>query len=72
LIAYHAFGNVLLFYRMARARALPADQDGLDIAKRMKQLEQQLETLEKALQTTTALTPLGRALWEPLYERIHD
>lgn len=71
VLAYHAFGNVLLFYRTARAHGLSADEPGVHIDLRLQQLEQQLETLEKALQTTTALTPLGRALWEPLYEQIH-
>jgi HEXXH motif-containing protein len=71
VLAYHAFGNVLLFYRTAQAHGLSADEPGLHIDQRLQQLEQQLETLEQALQTTTALTPLGRALWEPLYEEIH-
>lgn len=71
VFAYHAFGNLLLFFRMLRERGLPADEPGSNIDEQIQKLEPQLKTLEAALQTTTALTPLGRALWEPLYERIH-
>jgi HEXXH motif-containing protein len=69
LFAYHAFGNVLLFYRMVRERS--QDEPGVYNDQRFEELERKLRTLEVALQTTTALTPLGRALWEPLYTRIH-
>jgi HEXXH motif-containing protein len=71
VFAYHAFGNLLLFFRMLRERGLPADEPGSNIDEQIAKLEPQLKTLEVALQTTKALTPLGRALWEPLYERIH-
>jgi HEXXH motif-containing protein len=72
VFAYHAFGNVLLFYRMARSRGLPDNETGLDLDRKILQLEQQLGELEKALKSTKALTQLGRALWEPLHERLHE
>jgi HEXXH motif-containing protein len=71
LIAYHAFGNVLLFYKKARTRVLAATENRY-IDLRIQLLEQQLDTLEDALRRTKALTPLGRALWKPLYEQIHS
>jgi hypothetical protein len=63
LFAYHAFANVLLFYRMALANGLPSDELGMSD---LRKLEADLRTIETSLQTTKALTPLGRALWEPL------
>lgn len=68
LLAYHAFGNVLLFCRMAIRSGLVDDSYVLN---REQQLAEQLKILEKALQYSRALTQLGRALWEPLYEQIH-
>jgi hypothetical protein len=69
LFAYHAFANVLLFYRMALANGLPHDERGMsDLCK----LEADLRTIETSLQTTKALTPLGRALWEPLYDLLRQ
>ena len=71
VVAYHAFGNVLLFYRTVRD-AISADREaGARIHRRVEELDPQLAGLEHALQTTKALTPLGRALWEPLYEEVH-
>jgi HEXXH motif-containing protein len=72
LMAYHAFANVLLFYRTALAHGLPDDEPGmLAPAAYAASLEAQMETLESALRTTRALTPLGRALWEPLSAELH-
>ena len=71
MFAYHAFANVLLFHRMARANGL-SDEPGLYNDQKMQELRQQLETLEQALHITKALTPLGRALCEPLYHRIRE
>jgi HEXXH motif-containing protein len=69
LLAYHAFGNILLFWRNVRAHGLSADTY---ILNRERQLVQGLSILEQALDTTRALTPLGCALWEPLYEHVHS
>lgn len=69
LVAYHAFGNVLLFYRACRMRGY-RDEDGY-FTESERELVPQLEELEAGLRRTTGLTPLGRALWEPLAERLH-
>jgi 2'-hydroxyisoflavone reductase len=69
LMAYHAFANVLLFYREALAHDLSPEHLSRD---REEELASKLAVLEPVLRGTTALTPLGRALWEPLYERIHQ
>jgi HEXXH motif-containing protein len=69
LFAYHAFANVLLFYRMARAHGLPADELGTSDERK---LEDDLRTVEKVLTTSKALTPLGKALWQPLYELLRQ
>jgi HEXXH motif-containing protein len=71
IVAYHAFANVFLFLRTARAHGLSAHEHGGRTQEQLEQLRERLETLEHALQTTTAITPLGRSLWEPLYEEIH-
>jgi hypothetical protein len=68
LFAYHAFSNVLLFYRLARANGLPGDEPG---ASSEQKLEEDLQTVEKALGTTKALTALGHALWEPLHDLLN-
>jgi HEXXH motif-containing protein len=68
LVAYHAFGNVLLFYRTCRMRGY-LDEDGY-CSESERELAPQLKQLEAALRGTTGLTPLGRALWEPLADRI--
>jgi 2'-hydroxyisoflavone reductase len=68
LLSYHAFGNLLLFYREALARGLPRDHFFINDE---ETLASRLAAIEPVLQGTTALTPLGRALWEPLHERIH-
>lgn len=70
IFAYHAFANVLLFYRTLRRQGLSADEPGFYSDQRIHDLEESLRTLEGSLQSTTALTSLGRALCEPLYERI--
>jgi hypothetical protein len=71
LITYHAFANVVLFYRRALAHGLSADEIPTTIVqKRLKELEQKLQPLEQALQSTASLTPLGLALWEPLRDEL--
>lgn len=69
VVAYHAFANVLLFYRSARARGMvPEPIPGQEEAftNREATLARQLEQIEGPLAVSTALTPIGRALWEPL------
>lgn len=68
LLAYHAFANVLLYYRSCIASGI---QDGGYCAKNEEALRPQLAHLESALRRTKALTPFGRALWKPLAARIN-
>jgi HEXXH motif-containing protein len=74
VLAYHAVGNILLFYRALRESGFP-DKDmpgGEGFMPVEGRLKGQLATLEETLQNATALTALGRALWQPLYARIHE
>jgi HEXXH motif-containing protein len=68
LIAYHAFANVVLFYRICRENNFSESEA---CYQREATLFPQLIQLETALQTSRSLTPLGNSLWEPLAERIH-
>jgi HEXXH motif-containing protein len=68
LLAYHAFANVLLLCRSLRTRGFA---DNPYVLNREEYLLRGLATLDAALQATVALSPLGRALWEPLREQIH-
>ena len=71
LITYHAFANVVLFYRTALANGLSADPTFAPaVEERVKELTQKLEPLEQALQATKSLTPLGFGLWKPLREEL--
>jgi HEXXH motif-containing protein len=67
LLAYHAFANVLLLYRLCRARKL---RDSGYCRQNEKQLVPQLRELEHALTDARSLTPLGEALWQPLAARL--
>lgn len=67
LLAFHAFANVLLFYRMCRESDL---SDGGYWATQEAQLRPQVDELAKALSMTRALTARGEALWQPVAERI--
>jgi HEXXH motif-containing protein len=73
VVAYHAFANVLLFYRTARSRGLVPEQviTTDTFARREDTLARQLAEIEGPLSRCTALTPLGRALWEPLRDAVH-
>lgn len=64
LLAYHAFSNVLLFYRKCH------DADTGYCQENEAAVRSQLLQLEPALRDTPSLTPIGRALWEPLSSRI--
>jgi HEXXH motif-containing protein len=63
LLAYHAFANVILFYRQCR-------ELGVDTGVEEASILPELAQLEEPLRQTHGLTPLGRAIWEPLAERI--
>jgi HEXXH motif-containing protein len=65
VVAYHAVANVTLF-----CRACPSGS-----RLRPRQTERSfaaaLRPYEDVLRANPALTPIGRALWRPLYERLH-
>jgi HEXXH motif-containing protein len=67
--AYHAFANVLLFYRMC-------ERNGLDNVQECRRQERILlpwmEQLERPLRDNPALTDIGRALWLPLRDQLHE
>jgi HEXXH motif-containing protein len=62
LVAYHALGNMLLFYD----RCL---EGGVACEKRMAYILTQMKQLSETLDKADALTLLGRALWLPLSEK---
>lgn len=65
LLAYHAFANIMLFYRGVAERGL-ADSS---FAKFQNVLNDELRQLEQPLLENEAILPIGRALVEPLIER---
>jgi hypothetical protein len=67
LLAYHAFANVLLFYRLCRQKHI---RDSGYCRTNEAQLVPKLHVLEDTLARTNALTPLGEALWRPLAARL--
>jgi HEXXH motif-containing protein len=67
LLAYHAFANVLLFYRLCSQKRI---RDAGYCRRNEIRLVHQLKVLEDALVRSKALTPLGEALWRPLAARI--
>lgn len=73
VVAYHAFANVLLFYREARRNGqLPAAMpDSEAFRDREGTLARQLAAIEPVLDNAPSLTPFGSALWEPLRDRVH-
>jgi HEXXH motif-containing protein len=68
LLAYHAFANVVLYYRACRSRGM---EMLANLCEREQQVRQVVAQLEQPLRQTTALTSLGRALWEPLVAQVH-
>ena len=68
LAAYHAFANVLIFYRTCRDTGV---SDKRECDRQEKLLLPWLSQLEKPLIQNSALTAIGNALWQPLYERLH-
>jgi HEXXH motif-containing protein len=65
LLAYHAFANVMLFYRDAAACGL-ADSYFENL---QNVLNEELSQLEQPLIKNEAILPIGKALIEPLIER---
>jgi HEXXH motif-containing protein len=62
MMAYHAFGNVLRFYRMI----LSAEAGGAVAEKAEREFTANIETMRKSLLCNPAITPLGNALISPL------
>jgi HEXXH motif-containing protein len=71
VLTYHAFGNVLLFYRSLRAALANRAHRGKRLVRRIESLEADLGVLEGHLESSRSLTPAGEGLWQPLYEEIH-
>jgi len=67
LLAHHAFGNVLLFYRLCRRNGLT---DAGYCEMHEANLAPQVQQLQDTLASAKALTPLGDALWQPLASRL--
>jgi hypothetical protein len=67
VIAYHAFANVMLFYRKCLERGIEADGQCMANERRLRG---ELEVLDCPLRNNVSLTPLGRTLYEPLRSRI--
>lgn len=65
LLAYHAFANVMLFYRGVAECGLADSR----IAKFQSVLNDELRQLEQPLLKNDAILPIGRALVEPLIAR---
>ena len=66
LLAYHAVVNMLLFYRSVRGRV--DRPQARFIAKRTDYLFEKLNCISPVVSESTALTPLGKAMFEALYE----
>ena len=66
-VAYHAFANVLIFYRACLAGGI--DDDGW-CERHLERWAPDLRVLEEPLRGNPALTAVGAALCEPLIERL--
>jgi HEXXH motif-containing protein len=66
LLAYHAFANVLIFYRMLAVAGAFNEYP----APNMTEIENQVEMLATPLRNNPALTSIGRSLFVPLDERV--
>ncbi|WP_425098584.1 aKG-HExxH-type peptide beta-hydroxylase [Tropicibacter sp. S64] len=67
LLAYHAFGNILLFHRAVMAKGnAPEPAFSRD---RIAQIEGYMPQFETSLAASPALTASGQALWRPLATR---
>jgi len=66
-VAYHAFANVMIYYRECVAKGI---QDDDWCARHIESWTEGLRVLEQPLRGNPALTDIGRALCEPLIERV--
>jgi HEXXH motif-containing protein len=67
LLAYHAFGNVYLYYR----ECLDSQDHHERASAELRTVYNDLSVVEETLMTSDKLTPTGRALSEPIYREIH-
>ncbi len=63
LLSFHALGNMMLLFRNCIASGI--DDSGY-CRTRLASITSQINQVGEALQKTTSLTQLGKALWEPL------
>lgn len=69
LMAYHAFGNVYVFYRSY----LGLDEEAREVClKRMGRTLEDLKSVEGHIRDSSELTPIGSALAEPLLRELRD
>jgi len=69
LLAYHAFGNVLLMLdSLVESRGF----DTPFTRRRRRELPAQLEMLEAPLRTSRGITEAGHCIWQPISERVRD
>jgi hypothetical protein len=68
LVGYHAFANVLLFYRTLLENGLAGNAYCVSLEAR---LTSEVEELEAPLRDNPVLTDIGRDLSSPLMERLH-
>lgn len=69
MAAYHAFANVLLFYRVCRSHGIAEQRE---CSRQEAILVPWLEKLEEPLSGNPALTDIGRALWLPLKSQVKN
>jgi hypothetical protein len=69
LLAFHAFGNVVLFYRLCIEAGL--DDEGYCAVNAARHFAE-LEIMRSHLQSSRALTKVGTLLWRPLAAKLFD
>jgi HEXXH motif-containing protein len=69
LLAFHAFGNVVLFYRLCVDAGL--DDKGYCAANAARHLAE-LEIMRSHIRSSRALTEVGTLLWRPLAAKLFD
>jgi len=67
LLSFHALANMTLLFRKCIAAGI--DDSGY-CRQRLASITDQMQQVERVLRKTTALTQLGRAMWEPLAARV--
>jgi len=70
LVTYHAFANVVLFYRQCQRAGVPGD--GGECVRAEAAILPRTLQIESALVETKGLTALGDALWEPLHAALRE